>query len=216
MIGIENIIEKNEYLVYSIINKYCYYFDKDDLYQVGMIGLINAYKNFDDSKNTKFSSYAYFYILGEVKKYIRESNFLKISKELVKLNASIVKAREYLTQKLGYIPSDNDISLFLEIDIKQIEEAELANNLITSLDKEDEEDVDIYNFYGYEEKLYKEELLDLKDAISNLSEFDRKIIEKRYNEGLTQSEISKQMGINQVKVSRAEKDILVRLRTKLM
>ena len=216
MIGIENIIEKNEYLVYSIINKYCYYFDKDDLYQVGMIGLINAYKNFDDSKNTKFSSYAYFYILGEVKKYIRESNFLKISKEFVKLNASIVKAREYLTQKLGYIPSDNDISLFLEIDIKQIEEAELANNLITSLDKEDEEDADIYNFYGYEEKSYKEELLDLKDAISNLSEFDRKIIEKRYNEGLTQSEISKQMGINQVKVSRAEKDILVRLRTKLM
>ena len=58
--------------------------------------------------------------------------------------------------------------------------------------------------------------MDLKDAISNLSEFDRKIIEKRYNEGLTQSEISKQMGINQVKVSRAEKDILVRLRTKLM
>ena len=69
MKSIEDVLIENERLVYSIINKFGSYQDKDDLYQVGMIGLINAYKNFDSSKNTKFSSYAYFYILGEVKKY---------------------------------------------------------------------------------------------------------------------------------------------------
>ena len=215
MISKVEVLENNEYLVYSIINKYTYYFDKDDLYQVGMIGLMNAYDHYKNDKNTKFSSYAYFYILGEVKKFIRESNLLKVSRELVKLNVSVSKARDYLTQKLGYVPSNEDIALFLEIDVNKLEEAEMANTLVTSLDKEDEE-VDVYNFYGYEEKSYKEELLDLRMEISRLNDFDRNIIEKRYNEGLTQSEISKQMGINQVKVSRAEKEILTRLRTRLM
>ena len=216
MISKVEALENNEYLVYSIINKYTYYFDKDDLYQVGMIGLMNAYDHYKNDKNTKFSSFAYFYILGEVKKYIRESNLLKVSKELVKLNTSIDKAREYLTQKLGYIPTNDDIALFLEIDVRKIEEAETASALVTSLDKNDEEEVEIYNYYGYEEKSYKEELLDLREELSKLNEFDRKIIEKRYNEGLTQSEISKELGINQVKVSRTEKEILTKLRRRLM
>ena len=216
MISKVEALENNEYLVYSIINKYTYYFDKDDLYQVGMIGLMNAYDHYKNDKNTKFSSFAYFYILGEVKKYIRESNLLKVSKDLVKLNTSVDKAREYLTQKLGFIPANEDIALFLEIDVKKIEEAEMANLLVTSLDKNDEEEVEIYNYYGYEEKSYKEELLDLKEELSKLNEFDRKIIEKRYNEGLTQSEISKELGINQVKVSRTEKEILTKLRRRLM
>ena len=216
MISKAEALEKNEYLVYSIINKYSYYFDKDDLYQVGMIGLMNAYDHYKNEKNTKFSSFAYFYILGEVKKYIRESNLLKVSRDLVKLNVSIEKAREYLIQKLGYIPSNDDIALFLEIDVKKIEEAEMANSLVTSLDKNDEEEVEIYNYYGYEEKSYKEELIDLREELSKLNEFDRKIIEKRYNEGLTQSEISKELGVNQVKVSRTEKEILTKLRRRLM
>ena len=92
------ILLENENIVYSIINKYTYYFDKDDLYQVGMIGLMDAYDHYKDDKNTKFSSFAYFYVLGKVKEYIRNSNMMKVSKELIKLNASIEKARDYLTQ----------------------------------------------------------------------------------------------------------------------
>lgn len=216
MIDKAYLLEQNEYIVYSIINKYTYYFDKDDLYQVGMIGLINALNNYKEDKNTKFSSYAYFYVKGEVTKYIRESNVLKISKELIKLNTSIEKTRDYLTQKIGYIPSNEEIALFLEIDVKKIEEAEQATALVTSLDNQTEEETDIYNFYGYEEKGYKEELLDLKNELENLSEFDKKIIEKRYSEGLTQSELSKELGINQVKISRCEKEILTKLRKRLM
>lgn len=215
MIEKAQVLEENEYIVYKIINKYSYYFDKDDLYQVGMIGLMNAYDNYKNDKNTKFSSYAYFYVLGEVTKYIRESNILKVSKELIKLNTSVEKARDYLTQKLGYIPNDDEIALFLEIDKDKIEEAKNANALVTSLDN-NEEETEVYNYYGYREKLHNEEILDLKNEISKLSEFDRKIIEKRYKDGLTQSELSKELGINQVKVSRKEKEILTRLRTRLM
>lgn len=208
------ILEENEYIVYNIINKYSYYFDKDDLYQVGMIGLMNAYENYKNDKNTKFSTYAYFYVLGEVKKYIRESNILKVSKDLIKLNNSVEKAKDYLTQKIGYAPSDDEIAIFLEIDKRKIEEARNATLLAISLDSE--EDIELYNYYGYNEKAYNEEILDLKTEISKLSEFDRTIIEKRYHEGLTQSELSKELGINQVKVSRCEKKILKRLRTRLM
>ena len=95
-----NVIEKYQSLIWSIVNKYRTYFDKDDLFQVGVIGLINAYKNFKETKNTKFSSYAYFYIFGEIKKYIYESNFFKVSKELVKINTLVEKAKVLLSQKL--------------------------------------------------------------------------------------------------------------------
>lgn len=217
MINEARLIEENEYIIYHIINKYSYYFDKDDLYQVGMLGLLNACRHYDNGKNTKFSSFAYFYVLGEVTKYIRDSNFLKVSKDLVKLNSSIEKARDYLTQKIGYVPSNDEIALFLEIDVSKINEAEIANSLITSLDNDvnANNEPEIYNYYGYCEKGYNEEILDLKTELDKLNEFDRELITKRYNEGLSQSEVSKELGINQVKVSRCEKQILTKLRTRL-
>ena len=78
-----------ENMVYKIISKYKDYCDLDDLYQVGMIGLIDAKKNYKKESNTKFSTYAYFYIMGKVKEYIRKSNPYKISKDIIKLNKSI-------------------------------------------------------------------------------------------------------------------------------
>ena len=209
------ILLENEKIIYSIINKYTYYFDRDDLYQVGMLGLIDAYDIYNSNKNTKFSSFAYFYVLGKVKEYIRKSNVIKVSRELIKLNSSIEKAKEVLTQRLGYIPSNEEIALFLEIDIKNIEEAKEATNLVASLDSENEEEINLYNTLGYTEQAYNEEILDLKIELENLNDFERNLIIKRYGQGLTQTEVSKELGINQVKVSREEKQILTRLRTRL-
>lgn len=209
------ILLENEKIIYSIINKYTYYFDRDDLYQVGMLGLIDAYDNYNSNKNTKFSSFAYFYVLGKVKEYIRKSNVIKVSRELIKLNSSIEKAKEVLTQRLGYIPSNEEIALFLEIDIRNIEEAKEATNLVASLDSENEEEINLYNTLGYTEQAYNEEILDLKIELENLNDFERNLIIKRYGQGLTQTEVSKELGINQVKVSREEKQILTRLRTRL-
>lgn len=209
------ILLENECVVYSIINKYTYYFDKDDLYQVGMIGLIEALNHYKNDKNTKFSSFAYFYVLGKVKEYLRNTNLIKVSKELVKLNNSIEKAKDYLIQKLNYIPTDNEIALFLEIDVEKVRQAKEANNLVMSLEEENESEQNIYNKIGYSEIGYREDILDLRKEIDNLNEFDRNIIIKRYEEGLTQNELSQELGINQVKVSRKEKEILTRLRTRL-
>ena len=186
---IEKIIKENEFIIHSIIKKYLGYFDKDDLYQVGIIGLIEAIKHYDKTKNTKFSSFAYFYVKGEVTKYIRESNLFKISKNLIELNKKLDKVKEYLIQKEGHVPSTLELSLFLEIPESKIIEAENSKLIIESLDKETDEKIENYNFYGYEEKRYKEELIDLRNELSNLSREDRTILEKRYSEGLTQSEL---------------------------
>lgn len=209
------ILLENESIVYSIINKYTYYFDKDDLYQVGMIGLIDAYDHYKNDMNTKFSSFAYFYVLGKVKEYIRKSNIMKVSKELVKLNTSIEKAKEILTQKIGKIPTDDDIALFLEIDVNSIREAKEANNFVDSIESSNSEELSIIDREGYNELGYRDDILDLKNELAKLNQYDRNIIIKRYEEGLTQSELSKELGINQVKVSRKEKEILTRLRTRL-
>lgn len=213
MIDLNELIIKNEPLIYSIINRYKEYFDIEDLYQTAVIGLINAYKNYKNDKQTKFSSYAYFYIKGEVKKYIRESNTLKISKELIKLNTCITKAKEILYQKLNREPTDFELSLFLEIEETQIANAKLATALVESLDNDIEDD--LYNKTGYIQKEYEEEILDLKTEINNLKELEKQIIISRYEEGLTQQEVSKLLGINQTKISREETKILKKLKDRL-
>jgi len=207
-----NVIIENENLIYSIINKYSSYYDIDDLYQVGVMGMIKAYKNYNKEYSTKFTSYAYTYIFGEIIKYINDSKSFKVSKENRSLYKKINEAKTVLTQKLMKEPSNYELSLFLEIDEKLIEDVISVNQTIDSLDREIMEDGkkvflydvvgemkdDIENIFLYEqlEKLNKDELILLK---------------KRYFLDKTQSEVAEEMGINQVKVSRTEQKILKKL-----
>ena len=214
-VSLNDIVIENEGLIYKIINKYTYYFEKEDLYQVAVLGLLNAYKNFNQNMNPKFSSYAYFYIDGEIKKYVRESNYFKVSKELVKLNSSVEHAKEVLTNKLGKVPTDEEISIFLGVSYKQIEEAKLANILVTSLDNDNDDTRSIYEKYGEVPLQYNAEVLDLKEEVSKLDDVEKMLLKERYENGLTQNEVSELLGFSQVQVSRKEKDILQRLRKSL-
>ena len=209
----KDVILENNNLIYSIINKYTFYFDKDDLYQAAVLGLIKAYKNYKEDKNTKFSSYAYFYIIGEVKAFIRESNTMKVSKEMAKLNNVIIKAREVLSQKYNKEVTDDEVSKFTNIPVDMITEINNVTSITKSLDEEDEKS--LYNYIFYDENSYNEEILDLKNEINNLNDFEKSLIENRFIKDLSQRETSEALGINQVKVSRKEKDILVRLRARL-
>lgn len=213
----EEIIIKYESLIWSIVNKYKTYFDKDDLFQVGVIGLINAYKNYKEDKNTKFSSYAYFYIFGEIKKYISESYVFKVSKELVKINTLVEKTKALLSQKLQKEPTYFEVSLYLEIEEEKILEAKKATSLVESLDFKEEDEFSLYENINtsYNEKMINPEILDLKEGIESLDDFSKELINNRYNLDKTQSETAKSMGVTQVMVSRKEKEILKRLRTRL-
>lgn len=209
------IIYENEGLIYLVINKFRYFSDKDDLYQVAVIGLMRAYENYDGNRNTKFSSYAYFDILGEVKKYVRESIGIKVSRGLQKLNLMIERGTIILAQELLRMPTDLELMKYLQINEKELELGKEAKVLVDSLDYDYDENTNLYERVGYEEVGYDSDILDLRCEIDNLNEFDQKIIRSRYYEGKTQFETSIDMGITQVQVSRHEKDILMGLRNRL-
>ena len=191
-------------LIYKIISRYPNRYDRDDLYQVGMLGLIDAYKHYDSSYGTKFSTFAYYYIVGEVNKYIRENSCLKVSKNLIELKKKILDCREVMAQKLGRIPTNLEISLYLDVDEELISTAIVATDEVASID----ENVNLFKCYDNTSP----EVLDLKDEIDKLSFEDKKIIYARYYEELTQSETSNMLGMSQVQVSRSEAKILKKLR----
>ena len=141
-----------EKLVYSIVSKYSYNKnDLEDLYQVGMIALQKALENYKEGYNSKFSTYAHFYIKGEVLKYIRENRLIKINKDYMKLNNLINKTKEVLTQKNMKEPSLEEIASFLEISVEKVIEANMANEYVKSLDYElnDEgRELDLYDSVG--------------------------------------------------------------------
>jgi RNA polymerase sporulation-specific sigma factor len=214
-----NIVLNNEKLIYSIVNKIKGYYDKNDLYQVGVIGLIKAYRNYNDSYNTKFSTYAFSYILGEIKKYIREDRGIKISRDLFKLSNKIDQAREVLAQRLMHEPTLKELSLFLEIDEQQISEALGIHEYIQSLDvplNEDGKELTLYDNIQQEERIEMIDKINLDDGISNLSLEDQKLIYMRYLDDKTQQEIADTLGLTQVQVSRQEQKVLTKLRSNLI
>ena len=193
-------------LIYSIISKYPKKYDREDLYQVSMLGLIDALKHYDNNYNTKFSTFAYYYIVGEVNKYIRENSSLKVSKNLVDLKNKIIKTKESMNQKLGREATNLEISLYLEIDENLVIEA-LSFDDVTSIDDSQ------FEISSYDNT--SPEVLDLRFELEKLSEKERNLIYSRYYEELTQSETSKILGISQVQVSREESKILEKLKTRL-
>lgn len=210
----DSILEYED-LIYKMISRYKN-FDKEDLYQVAMIGLMNAKKNYNRNENTKFSTYAYYYILGEINNYIRDSNPIKISRDLLHLNKSLEHAKEIMAQRLKREPTTEELSVFLEVPVEKIEEALIATKRVESLDYTySEEGNDLYNSFGQEETKMTEDFLDLKSAIQNLPVEDQQLIIARYYTGLTQQETSKSLGMSQVQVSRKETKILQKLKTTL-
>lgn len=194
-------------LIYKIISKYPKRYDRDDLYQVGMLGLIDAYKHYNSNYDTKFSTFAYYYIVGEVNKYIRENSSLKVSRNLVELKKKILECREIMAQKLGRIPTNLEVSLYLEVEEDLIDAALVATDEVASID-DNLDDIKSYDDTS-------PEILDLKEEIDKLSLKERKLIYARYYEELTQKETSNILGMSQVQVSRNETKILKKLREKL-
>lgn len=209
----DNVLEY-ENLIYKMISKYKN-FDQEDLYQVAMLGLMNAKRNYNPDENTKFSTYAYYYILGEINTYIKASNPVKISQDLLRLKGSLIHAKETMTQRLRREPTIEELSVFLEVPMDKIEEAMIATSAVESLDYTYDDENDLYNSFGQQETQMTEDFLDLKNAVQNLPKEEQALIVARYYEGLTQQETSETLGMSQVQVSRKETKILQKLKTSL-
>ena len=213
MDNITDIILENEKLIYKIIDKYKNYFELEDLYQVAVMGIIKASKNYNNNYGTKFTSYAYPYILGEVIKYINEFRSIKLNKNTTLLYSKILKAKEILSQKLMKEPSTYELSLFLEIDENIINETITSNMTTQSLDKiisEDGKNLELYDKFGYIDSHI--ENYPLQSELAKLPPEERKIIVGRYYEDMSQKEVGDTLGMYQVEVSRKEKKILQKLK----
>ena len=213
---ITNLIIDNERLIYSIANYFKNYNSKDDLYQAGCLGLITAYKKYNPDMNCKFTTYAYPYILGEMRKLVREDKGLKISREITKLNLKIEKAYVLLSQKLMKEPSTEEIAHFLEIPEFYVSEAILSLNKIKSIDEpvsSEGREFTLQDVIGKSENV--DDLIMLKELLQNLNNEEKTIIENRYMKDYTQSETSKIVGMSQVQVSRKEQKVLQKLKQKM-
>lgn len=212
--------ESCEKIIRYHANKFRNYYDIEDLMQVGRIGLENAKRNYDETKNTKFTTFAYIYIKGEILRYVRDSHLIQGCANYDKINMAAEKAREMLRQRLMREPTNEEVALFCEIDEKLLEEAQLSSQLVRSLDyvineDDDGKELQLYDQVAYIEKGYQDDILDLKNALGELSEEEQRLIKYRFYEGMTQQEISEILGVNQVKVSRQESKILEKLKQQL-
>lgn len=216
---LSRIIMDNEKLIHKITHYFSNYSSKEDLFQVGCIGLIKAYKNYKDDYNTKFTTYAYPYIVGEIKKYIREDKGIKVSRDITKLNLKIERAYLTLAQKLMREPSIRELSEYLEIDEYCISEALSVNNVLQSLDEpivDNGKELTLHDTISKVETMDLDTLIALKKELSCLESSDYQIINEHYLQDKTQSEIAKDLGINQVQVSRREQKILTKLKSRLV
>ncbi len=215
---LDEVIKQNSKLVYSVCAKYSNYVDKEDLYQEGKMGLIDAYKNFDKSMGVKFSTYAYSYIIGKVSNYVRENKSIKVSKDLARLGKKINEYIDKHFEVRGYKPSIHDIALMLEVKEEKVISALQACQKIKSLDEQindDEKKVTLFDITAVKQNVTNEQMLDLKDAFTYLSDEEKNLLIKRYYNDFTQSQIARELGVNQVYVSRMEKKALSKLKSKM-
>ena len=208
MSELEQIIQLHEKLIYKIATRF-HEVPKEDLYQAGVIGIIKAYNNFDNNSSTKFTTYAYNYIFGEMYDFANNTRTIKLNKNILKTYKKIEQAKYQLAQKLGYTPSIQEVSTFLNIPESLINEIESCTSTIMSLDVESERP--IYETISSSKSEIKTDNIDLKDSINTLTEEEKQIINYRYYKDFTQSETAKILGISQVKVSRYEKKSLTKM-----
>lgn len=216
----ELVVSQNLGLVWSIVHRFKNnYYDKDDLFQIGCIGLMKAINNFDPTYGVQFSTYAVPIIMGEIKRYFRDDGTIKVSRSLKELNLKITKAKEHLLNTNNQEPSIEDIANYLEVDVQDVVEAIDSSYYPTSLSEPiyEKDGSSISMEERVEDKKDKMwfEKIALKMEIEKLDEKERLILYMRYQLDFNQEKVAKRLQISQVQVSRLEKKIIAKLRSHL-
>ena len=218
------LVENNQGLIWSIVKRFLGRgYDKEDIYQIGCLGFIKAIRRFDAEFEVKLSTYAVPYILGEIKKFLRDDGPVKVSRSLRELNVKIAELqKEYLKQgkelnileisQILKLPKE-EIAMAMEIGkpTESIEESIYNNeksnkslNIIDTLSTNKDEASSITD------------KITIQNLIENLDKRDKEIILLRFYKDKTQTEVAKILGISQVQVSRIEKRILAGMKTELV
>lgn len=215
---LETLVSENSALIWSIVKRFKNRgYELDDLFQIGAIGFIKAVKRFDLSYDTKLSTYAVPYIIGEIKIFLRDDGMIKVSRGLKELNYKIKLLEEKYEKNNEEVSMDKIVK---ELKISK-EDFILAQNINSSVEsineycftnsiKEKEEKIIIEKNENLENNIVQRIMI--KDALKKLDEKEKNIILLRYFKEKTQSEVAKIYGISQVQVSRLEKKILQKMR----
>ena len=208
-------------LVLSIIQQFRYKnVDFDDLFQVGCIGLIKALNNFDITLNVQFSTYGVVMILGEIKRFIRDDQPVKISRSIKDLAYKAVSVKEKLTDIDGNEPTLQDIAEELNCSCYQVSRALEALSpsisLYEPLYNDDASDVYLLDQISSEnfEEAFQSKVI-MQDVLHNLKQREKRIMNLRFIKGKTQTEVAKEIGISQAQVSRIEKNVIGYIKTQL-
>ena len=217
--ALEVIIKNNEGLIWSTVKKFvCKGYDKDDLYQLAAIGFIKSIKRFDFNFNVRLSTYAVEYIIGEIKKFIRDDGIIKISRSIRELSHKVNELEKDILNRTGSNVKLNKLARLLDVSEEDIVEAKKIINNVRSLNDEiQNEDGSKYSFIDKNllEDTEEEKIVDkimLLDSVNALNVRDKNIIDLRYFKEKTQSQVAKMLGISQVQVSRIERKILSKLK----
>ncbi|MDD7113199.1 MAG: RNA polymerase sporulation sigma factor SigG [Lachnospiraceae bacterium] len=218
----EKYIKGNLRLVLSVIQRFSgNHENADDLFQVGCIGLMKAIDNFDRTLDVKFSTYAVPMILGEVRRYLRDNNSIRVSRSLRDIAYKAIYAREQMTKAMDRDPTIEEIAREINLPEEDIIYALDAIATPVSLFEPVYQDGNDALFLMDQvcDKKNKEdawvERLALQDAMNQLSNREYRIIKKRFYEGKTQTEVADEISISQAQVSRLEKNALKSIRSYL-
>ena len=208
----EKLIEGNLKLVLSILKKFSNRTDNmDDLFQIGVVGLIKAIDNFDLNYDVKFSTYSVPMIAGEIKRYLRDNNSIRISRSIKDLAITALRKKEELINKYGRDVTTSEIAEALKIDEVDVVLAlnstkdtlsmyePIYNEGSDTIYLEDQLEDKKNNLYSLDDRI------SLKEALNRIKEKEKYVIEQRYLIGKTQVELAEEIGISQAQISRLEK-----------
>lgn len=207
---IERLINECVPLVWKI-SKQFYGVDKNDLYQAGILGIIKAYQNYKNDGITKFSTYAYNYIFGEM--YLVSCNKeIKLNKDINKLIKMVEVGKNRLSQEILREPTLKELSNYLEIPMEKLEQVMQISKSFVRIDEEKGDERSLHEMIKADEDISIDDKIMINDGINTLDNLEQEIIKNRYFLDLTQSETAKLLGITQVMVSRYEQKSLKKLR----
>lgn len=218
----EKIVSENAGLVWSVVKRfYGRGYEPEDLYQIGVIGLLKCIDKFDFQYEVKFSTYAVPMIMGEIRRFLRDDGMIKISRPLREMSIRAAMTKDRLTKEKGkeitLLELAEEMNVKIEDLVPALEAGKEVESLSSVLYAEDGgKGISLEECIADTQK--EEQMVDrllLQEALKELSARERSVIVLRYFEDKTQTDIAKMMGISQVQVSRIEKKVLHLLRKKM-
>ncbi len=215
----EEIISGNLRLVLSVIQRFSNRGENlDDLFQIGCIGLMKAVDNFDLSQNVRFSTYAVPMIIGEIRRYLRDNNHIRVSRSLRDIAYKTLQAKDALMRQYNRDATMEEIAKYMDMDVSDIvfalDAMQEPVSLFEPVYHDGGDPVYVMDQIGDEKEQDKLWLdgISIREALDRLGERDRKIIDLRFFQGKTQMEVAEEIGISQAQVSRLEKGALAYLK----